>query len=109
MAPEDDTSTPVESLGAQLCQQAGACAAAEPNLNQSFDPHGNVKRNILMARRIRVWPFYASTVDSFFVNADAQGGYALFGFFGVIYGPVLMIRFQTTVDVYQEHYLTAKT
>jgi predicted PurR-regulated permease PerM len=42
------------------------------------------------------------------VMVSALGGYALFGFFGVIYGPVLMILFQTTVDVYQEHYLAGK-
>ena len=42
------------------------------------------------------------------VMVSALGGYALFGFFGVIYGPVLMILFQTTVDVYQEHYLAVK-
>lgn len=35
----------------------------------------------------------------------ALGGYELFGFFGVIYGPVLMILFLTTVDVYQNYYL----
>ena len=43
------------------------------------------------------------------IMVSALGGYALFGFFGVIYGPVLMILFQTTVDVYQEHYLAPKT
>lgn len=36
---------------------------------------------------------------------SALGGYQLFGFFGVIYGPVLMILFLTTVDVYQDYYL----
>ncbi len=41
------------------------------------------------------------------VMISALGGYALFGFFGVIYGPVIMILFLTTVDVYQEHYLSA--
>ena len=40
---------------------------------------------------------------------SALGGYALFGFFGVIYGPVLMILLQTTIDVYQEHYLAVET
>jgi predicted PurR-regulated permease PerM len=43
------------------------------------------------------------------VMVSALGGYALFGFFGVIYGPVLMILFQTTVDVYQDHYLAVRT
>jgi predicted PurR-regulated permease PerM len=40
------------------------------------------------------------------VMVAALGGYALFGFFGVIYGPVIMILFLTTIDVYQEYYLT---
>jgi predicted PurR-regulated permease PerM len=35
---------------------------------------------------------------------SALGGYELFGFFGVIYGPVLMILFLTTVDVYLAYY-----
>ena len=35
---------------------------------------------------------------------SALGGYELFGFFGVIYGPVLMILFLTTMDVYLAHY-----
>ena len=39
------------------------------------------------------------------VMVSALGGYALFGFFGVIYGPVLMILFLTTIEVYQDHYL----
>jgi predicted PurR-regulated permease PerM len=41
------------------------------------------------------------------VMVAALGGYALFGFFGVIYGPVIMILFLTTIDVYQEYYLAA--
>jgi len=41
------------------------------------------------------------------VMVSALGGYALFGFFGVIYGPVIMILFLTTIYVYQEHYLSA--
>jgi predicted PurR-regulated permease PerM len=32
------------------------------------------------------------------------GGYQLFGVFGVFYGPVLMVLFLTTLDVYQEYY-----
>lgn len=35
---------------------------------------------------------------------SALGGYELFGFFGVVYGPVLMILFLTTVDIYEEYY-----
>jgi predicted PurR-regulated permease PerM len=35
---------------------------------------------------------------------SAVAGYALFGFFGVIYGPVLMVMFLTTVDIYEEYY-----
>ncbi|HMN27703.1 MAG TPA: AI-2E family transporter, partial [Caldilineaceae bacterium] len=35
---------------------------------------------------------------------SALGGYELFGFFGVVYGPVLMILFLTTVEVYEEYY-----
>jgi len=41
------------------------------------------------------------------VMISALGGYALFRFFGMIYGPVIMILFLTTVDVSQEHYLSA--
>jgi predicted PurR-regulated permease PerM len=38
------------------------------------------------------------------VLVSALGGYELFGFFGVVYGPVLMILFQTALDVYEHFY-----
>jgi predicted PurR-regulated permease PerM len=37
----------------------------------------------------------------------ALGGYAWFGFFGVVYGPVLMVLLTTTIDVYETYYLRA--
>lgn len=38
------------------------------------------------------------------VLLSALGGYDLFGFFGVVYGPVLMILFLTALDVYETYY-----
>jgi predicted PurR-regulated permease PerM len=38
------------------------------------------------------------------VLLSALGGYELFGFFGVVYGPVLMILFLTVLEVYEVHY-----
>ena len=38
------------------------------------------------------------------VLISALGGYALFGFFGVVYGPVVMIMFLTTLEVYEMYY-----
>lgn len=32
------------------------------------------------------------------------GGYQLFGFFGIFYGPILMVLFLTMLDVYQTHF-----
>jgi predicted PurR-regulated permease PerM len=37
---------------------------------------------------------------------SAVGGLELFGFFGVVYGPVLMILFLTAIDVYETYYAT---
>ncbi|MDX1521389.1 MAG: AI-2E family transporter, partial [Anaerolineae bacterium] len=38
------------------------------------------------------------------VLLSAFGGLSLFGFLGVIYGPVVMIFLITTVEIYLEHY-----
>ena len=38
------------------------------------------------------------------VLLSALGGYELFGFFGVVYGPVLMILFLTVLEVYETYY-----
>lgn len=38
------------------------------------------------------------------VLVAALGGYDLFGFFGVIYGPVLMVLLVTAIDVYRKYY-----
>jgi predicted PurR-regulated permease PerM len=38
------------------------------------------------------------------VLLSALGGYELFGFFGVVYGPVLMILFLTMLEVYETYY-----
>jgi predicted PurR-regulated permease PerM len=39
------------------------------------------------------------------VLLGALGGYAWFGFFGVIYGPLILVLLTTTVDVYANFYL----
>ena len=38
------------------------------------------------------------------VLISALGGYQLFGFFGVVYGPVLMILLLTALEVYEQYY-----
>ena len=38
------------------------------------------------------------------VLVAALGGYELFGFFGVIYGPVLMVLLMTAIQVYGDYY-----
>jgi predicted PurR-regulated permease PerM len=38
------------------------------------------------------------------VLLSALGGYTLFGFFGVVYGPVLMILMLTALEVYEQYY-----
>jgi predicted PurR-regulated permease PerM len=38
------------------------------------------------------------------VLLSALGGYELFGFFGVVYGPVLMVMLLTALDVYAQYY-----
>jgi predicted PurR-regulated permease PerM len=43
------------------------------------------------------------------VLLSALGGYELFGFFGVVYGPVLMILFLTVLEVYERFYLPDPT
>lgn len=43
-------------------------------------------------------------LDTALVLIAALGGYELFGFFGVIYGPVLMILAMTTIEVYGLYY-----
>ncbi|HMR68500.1 MAG TPA: AI-2E family transporter, partial [Anaerolineae bacterium] len=43
-------------------------------------------------------------LDTALVLIAALGGYELFGFFGVIYGPVLMIVAMTTIEVYGAYY-----
>jgi hypothetical protein len=39
---------------------------------------------------------------------SALGGYQLFGFFGVVYGPVLMMMLLTALDVYTQYYAGAE-
>jgi predicted PurR-regulated permease PerM len=39
---------------------------------------------------------------------SAFGGLHLFGFLGVIYGPVIMIFLVTTIEIYLEHFRMAK-
>jgi predicted PurR-regulated permease PerM len=45
-----------------------------------------------------------ANLNSALVLIGALGGLHLFGFLGVIYGPVVMIFLVTTVEVYLEHY-----
>ncbi len=43
------------------------------------------------------------------VLLSALGGLQLFGFFGVVYGPVLMVVFQPAIGVYEEYYAREAT
>ena len=43
-------------------------------------------------------------LDAALVLVAALGGYDLFGFFGVVYGPVIMVLLMTTIDVYGDFY-----
>jgi predicted PurR-regulated permease PerM len=43
-------------------------------------------------------------LDAALVLVAALGGYDLFGFFGVVYGPVIMVLLMTTIDVYGDYY-----
>jgi predicted PurR-regulated permease PerM len=43
-------------------------------------------------------------LDAALVLLGALGGYELFGFFGVVYGPVLIILLLTTIEVYAKYY-----
>ncbi len=45
-----------------------------------------------------------NTIDSTLVLIGALGGLALFGLLGVVYGPVLVIIFLTTLEIYRVHY-----
>ena len=48
-------------------------------------------------------------LDTALVLVAALGGYDLFGFFGVIYGPVLMVLVVTTIEVYGQYYASKPT
>lgn len=48
-------------------------------------------------------------VDSTLILVGALGGLALFGLLGVIYGPVLVIIFLTTLEIYQAYYSPTAT
>jgi predicted PurR-regulated permease PerM len=43
-------------------------------------------------------------LDAALVLVAALGGYDLFGFFGVIYGPVIMVLLMTAIEVYGKYY-----
>lgn len=43
-------------------------------------------------------------LDAALVLVASLGGYDLFGFFGVVYGPVLMVLAITTIEVYSDYY-----
>ena len=45
-----------------------------------------------------------ANLNAAMVLIGALGGLHLFGFLGVIYGPVVMIFLVTTVEIYLEHY-----
>ncbi|MEM9775064.1 MAG: AI-2E family transporter [Chloroflexota bacterium] len=48
-------------------------------------------------------------VDSTLILIGALGGLALFGLLGVVYGPVLVIIFLTTLEIYQAYYSPTAT
>ena len=48
-------------------------------------------------------------LDAALVLVAALGGYDLFGFFGVVYGPVLMVLLTTTIEVYGRYYAVRRT
>lgn len=48
-------------------------------------------------------------LDAALVLVAALGGYDLFGFFGVIYGPVLMVLLTTAIEVYSQYYAVRPT
>ena len=50
-----------------------------------------------------------ANINSALVLIGALGGLHLFGFLGVIYGPVVMIFLVTTVEIYLEHYRYGET
>ncbi len=45
-----------------------------------------------------------NSVDSTLILIGALGGLSLFGLLGVVYGPVLVIIFLTTLEIYRTHY-----
>jgi predicted PurR-regulated permease PerM len=48
-------------------------------------------------------------LDAALVLVAALGGYDLFGFFGVVYGPVLMVLLITAIEVYGKYYAVRPT
>jgi predicted PurR-regulated permease PerM len=48
-------------------------------------------------------------LDAALVLVAALGGYDLFGFFGVVYGPVLMVLLITAIEVYSKYYAVRPT
>jgi predicted PurR-regulated permease PerM len=48
-------------------------------------------------------------LDAALVLVAALGGYDLFGFFGVVYGPVLMVLLITAIEVYSKYYAARGT
>ncbi len=62
-----------------------------------------VVSNVDSLLRPRLVPKEAS-LNFALVLLSALGGYELFGFFGVVYGPVLMILMLTALEVYEQYY-----
>jgi len=56
--------------------------------------------NILRPRLVSKEAYLSAAL----VLVAALGGYELFGFFGVIYGPVLMVLLTTAIQVYGDYY-----
>ena len=48
-------------------------------------------------------------INSALVLLSMFGGLKLFGFLGVIYGPVIMIFLITTIEIYLDHYRISKS
>jgi predicted PurR-regulated permease PerM len=65
-----------------------------------------VVSNIDSIIRPRLVPAEAN-LNFVMVLLSALGGYELFGFFGVVYGPVLMIMLITALEVYLQYYAGA--
>ena len=97
VVPEEDAGTGVkEHLGFGI-HFLNRCGRFKSSVGECIANVDNLIRPKLVSKE--------AYLNFVLILLSALGGYQLFGFFGVIYGPVLMILFLTTIDIYQEHYL----